>query len=184
MAEMVKAPESEEGGEAMAIDREASLREVLAEVNMLDLWEATKAIFAQWGCLAIFFILAATMGQIPTLLTGTNDGFGIPDWLIWLVVIWVFVGSYTADKSFHDHRFAWYFPKTGFLWSIPLACYFMVGIQIFRGIGPDANAWERAGRFALAATWWFPFFLAVSLLEIGHNRVMEKRMERQPISKI
>ena len=168
----------------MAIDREARLREVLAEVTMLDLWAATKAIFTQWGCLAIFFIVAVLMGQIPAFLTGTSEGFGIPDWLIWLFVIWVFVGGYTADKSFHEHRFAWYFPKAGFLWSIPLACYFMIGIQIFRGIGLDADAWERAGRFALAAAWWFPFFLAISLLEIGHNRLMEKRTECQPTGKL
>jgi hypothetical protein len=183
MPEMIEAPELGNGGQAMVIDREARLREVLAEVNVLDLWDATKAIFTQWGCLAIFFIVAAIMGQIPAFLTGTSDGFGIPDWLIWLFVIWAFVGGYTADKSYHEHRFAWYFPKAGFLWSIPLACYFMVGIQIFRGIGPDADAWERTGRFVLAAAWWFPFFLAVSLLEIGHNRLMEKRAERQPISK-
>ena len=35
----------------MPINREARLREVLAEVNMLDLLDATKAIFTQWGCL-------------------------------------------------------------------------------------------------------------------------------------
>ncbi len=53
----------------------------------------------------------------------------------------------------------------------------MVGIQIFIQMRPEADAWEKAGRFALAAAWWFPFFLAVSLLEIGHDRLMEKRLE-------
>ena len=47
----------------MAINREARLQEVLAEVNMLDLWAATKAIFTQWGCLALFSIMAAIAGQ-------------------------------------------------------------------------------------------------------------------------
>lgn len=136
------------------------------------------------GMLGHLFHCGSDHGTNPHILDRHNDGFGIPDWLIWLFVLWAFVGSYTADKSFHEHRFAWYFPKAGFLWSIPLACYFMVGIQIFRGIGPDADAWERAGRFVLAAAWWFPFFLAVSLLEIGHNRLMEKRTQRQPIGKI
>ncbi|RKF20774.1 hypothetical protein D6851_11720 [Altericroceibacterium spongiae] len=108
----------------------------------------------------------------------------VPDRPIWLFMIWVFVGSHTADKSFHEHRFAWYFPKAGFLWLIPLACYFMIGIQIFRGISSDAGAWEGAGRLVLAAAWWFPFFLAISLLEIGHNRLMEKRVECQPTGKL
>jgi hypothetical protein len=161
----------------MAMDREARLREVLAEVNMLDLWAAVKAIFTQWGCLAIFFAIAAIIGQIPAFVTGTSDGFGIPDWAFWLFALWVFIGGYTADQSYHDHPFAWYFPKAGFLWSIPLACYFMVGIQMFRGISPDVDAWERVARIALAAAWWFPFFLGVSLLEIGHKRLIEKRLE-------
>ena len=150
---------------------------------MLDLWAATKAIFTQWGCLALFSTMAAIAGQIPAFLTSTSDGFGIPDWLIWLFVIWALVGGYTADQSYHEHRFAWYFPKAGFLWSIPLACYLMVGIQIFRSISPDADGWERTGRFALTAAWWSPFFLAISLLEIGHNRLMEKRLEGQPPDK-
>jgi hypothetical protein len=50
--------------------------------------------------------------------------------------------------------------------------------------GPDADAWERTGRFVLAAAWWFPFFLAVSLLEIGHNRLMEKRLEEQSANRL
>lgn len=168
----------------MAINREARLREVLAEVNLLDLWAATKSIFTQWGCLAIFLVVAAIIGQVSAALTGTSDGLGIPDWLIWLLVLWMLVGSYTENKSYHEHRFVWYFPKAGFLWSIPLACYLMAGIQIFRGIDPDADAWEQGGQLALAAAWWFPFFLTVSLLEIGHNRLMEKRATGEPTEKM
>ena len=53
-------------------------------------------------------------------------------------------------------------------------CYFMVGIQIFRGMRLDADALERMGRLALAAAWRFPFFLGVSLLEIGPSRLLKK----------
>jgi hypothetical protein len=46
----------------MAINREARLREVLAEVNMLALWAATKSIFAQWGC---FSLWQPSLGKSP-----------------------------------------------------------------------------------------------------------------------
>jgi len=172
--EIVDAQLSEKG-KAVAVDREARLREVMAEVNMLDLWAATKATFTQLGLVAAFIILAAVIGQMPTLLIGTGGSFELPNWLIWLFVVWLWVSIYTADKSYHEHRFAWYFPRAGFLWSLPLASYFMVGFQLFWSIGPDVDLLERTGRYVLAAAWWFPFLLAVSLLEIGHNRLMQKR---------
>lgn len=159
----------------MKINREASLKEVLAEVNFLDLWAAAKAIFSQMGCLLIFFAILAFIGQVTGYSRDTGYGFGIPDWAFWLFTIWIFVGLYTSDTSYHEHRFAWYFPKLGFVWSTPLAFYFLVGIEIYRGGLPDMDAWEKAGHFLLAAIWWFPFFLGVSLLEIGHNRLMGKR---------
>ena len=51
------------------------------------------------GLLGTLFHYGCHRRAIPAFLTGTSDGFGIPDWLIWLIVIWALVGRYTADHG-------------------------------------------------------------------------------------
>ena len=161
----------------MAINREARLREVLAEVNVLDLWSATKSILSYWGCLAIFLIVVTTLSSLAGDAIGIKYEFDIPDWVVWLFFIWAFITIYTSEKSFHEHKFSWYFPRIGWLWSIPVAGYLLVGIQIYRIAAPDAEFLVKATYLALLVAWWFPSFLGISILEIGHSRLMEKRCE-------
>lgn len=86
--------------------QDATVKEVLAEVTMLDLWGAVKSPFTQWGCLGAFFLVSLLLRSIGTLVTGSEDGFGIPSWVIWLFVLWIFIAAYTENHSYHEHRFA------------------------------------------------------------------------------
>lgn len=164
----------------MEQDNEASLREVLAEVSVLDLWAATKTIFSQWGCFAIFLIIATVLDNATSIVTGSIDSLGIPDWGYWLFLIWVCLAFCTQYTSYHDYRFTWYFPKAGWIRSLPLAAYLLIGVQIFRGDNTGADFWAKAAHTAVLAAWWFPFFLGIMVLQIGHGRVMEKRSADRP----
>jgi hypothetical protein len=157
-------------------DKEATVREVLAEVNLLDVGAAIKSILVQLGCTGIFILASVFIGQGINLFAGSEDaGWGIPDWVYWVFLIWVMVSIYTSEYSYHDHRFAWYFPKLGWFWSLPFAFYIFATIQLFRAIDTNAS-WEiRLLQVLLLWLWMIPFFLFIAILEIGHNRVIEKR---------
>ncbi len=73
------------------IDREATLREVLGQVSLLDLGATIRSMFATLGCLGAFFLLIALLGKGLSFWTGMNDGLGIPDWAYWLFLIWMFL---------------------------------------------------------------------------------------------
>jgi len=160
------------------MNQDATVREVLAEVTMLDLWGAVKSLFTLWGCLGVFFLVSLLLGSIGSFLTGSEDGFGIPSWAISLFVLWVVIGGYTENHSYHEHRFAWYFPKVGWIGALPLAAYCLVGIEIVRSGDPGASLASKALHFALIVSWWLPMVLAIFVLEIGHRRLMEKRREQ------
>jgi hypothetical protein len=156
--------------------KEATLREVLAEVSVLDVGAAFKNVMVQLGCVGIFIIISVVVGQGVDLVSSSESSdWGIPNWAIWLAIIWVFTAAYTSDYSYHDHRFAWYFPKLGWLGSIPLALYIFAAVQLFRAIDPRADWVVRTIQLLLAWLWLVPFYLSVAVLEIGHNRLMDKR---------
>lgn len=159
------------------INREATLREVLAEVSLLDLGALIKKVLMQLGCFGLF-------GAAGLLLEGSfgmaNLGMpnlGVPDWAYWLFFIWIAIAVYTSGKSYH--QFAWYFPRAGWLGAIPLAAYLLLGIELSRAISPKADASVRAALFGLWLLWLTVFVLGLGILEIGHNRLMEKRAARR-----
>ena len=84
------------------INREATLREVLAEVSLLDLGALIKKVLMQLGCFGLF-------GAAGLLLEGSfgmaNLGMpnlGVPDWAYWLFFIWIAIAVYTSGKSYHQ----------------------------------------------------------------------------------
>lgn len=158
--------------------QDATVREVLAEVTMLDLWAAVRGLFSLWGCLGVFFLVSLFLGSIGSFVTGSEDGFGIPSWAVWLFLIWILIGGYTENHSYHEHRIAWYFPQVGWIGALPLAAYCLVGFQIIRSGDPDASFTSKALHFALIVSWWLPLALAILILEIGHGRLMEKRRQQ------
>jgi hypothetical protein len=159
------------------IDHEATLREVLAEVSLLEVGALIKSSLVTMGCMGV---LVAIVLLIDTG-TGSSDwisSWGIPGWAWWLFFIWLALGAYTYEKSYHEHRFAWYFPRTGYLGSIPIAIYLLLGIELFRAIDPKADLDVRAAQVGLWMLWLLVFALGLGVLEVGYNRLMEKRAAR------
>ena len=93
----------------------------------------------------------------------------------------MFVGIYTSEKSYHEHKLALYVPKAGWLGSLPIAAYAMIGFVLYHSGGSDTDTVTRIVRAFLWIAWAFPPFLALSLLEVGYNRLMEKRAEEMDL---
>lgn len=156
--------------------KEATLREVLAEVTLLDVGDIFKLVASALGCLGLALIFSLLIGLAVEFFNPTgNSGLAIPEWVVWLLVLWMFIGGYTSEKSYHEHSFAWYFPKLGWLRSIPLTLYIFVAVHLFQEIERDAG-WDVKGlQLVLALLWIAPFIFAILALEIGHKKLMEKR---------
>ncbi len=109
--------------------KEATLKEVLAEVSLADVGGMLKTWLSTLGCLGIgmaFVLLftAATQG------VGLPDDWGIPGWLVWLVLAWLFVHEATSVRSYHKLDMSWYFPKLGWFGSLLLAAYVVGFIEL------------------------------------------------------
>ncbi len=85
------------------------------------------------------------------------------------------LGDRTGDKSYHEIKFAWYFPKAGWLGSIPISIYLLLGIESSRGLDRDAQFGLQLIQDTLWVLWTIPPILGMSVLEIGHNRLMKNR---------
>lgn len=158
------------------LNKEATLREVLSEVTLLDVADVLKVQFAALGCLGIALVIGISFSLgVEFFAPSGNSSWSIPEWAFWLLFLWVFIALYTSDKSYHEHRFAWYFPKLGWLGSIPLALYIFAAIQLFRNIDREAEWGIKGIQLLIAYLWLFPFLLFALVLEVGHKKLMEKR---------
>lgn len=163
----------------MRAEKEATLREVLGEVSLLDVGRLLKNTFVTLGCLGIFYAIIFGVGAVASNATGFKmSDLGIPGWVIWVLVAWAYVFGATSDRSFHEWNASWYFPKLGWFSSLLLAAY-IVGF-IYLNI-PIFNMELGAERALAAVTFWLgyagPFLLFFSAINIGHSKLMEKRAE-------
>lgn len=160
-------------------DKEASLREVLAEVSLLDVGRLLKSAFLVLGCLGIFYALFFGVGAVASAATGyTMNDLGIPSWVIWLLLAWAYVFGATNDRSFHEWNASWYFPKLGWFSSLLLAAY-LVGF-VYLSI-PVFEMEQGLDRLLAAMLLWLayagPFLVFLSAINIGHQKLMEKRTQ-------
>jgi hypothetical protein len=157
------------------VNKEATLREVLAEVNLMDLGALLKSGFIMLGC---YGLLVGVILIAGALTAGGSDGkpwFGLPDWAVYIFAVWILLGGYTADQSYHEHKFAIYFPRAGFLWSIPIAIYLVFGFRALPSFDPASDWAERVFNWLLWMAYWTPIALCLGVLEIGHRKLIEKR---------
>jgi hypothetical protein len=158
------------------VTKEAALSEVLAEVSMLDLGKVVKRTLSSLGCLALFLLISAVLGS------GVEGGvhyampeLHVPSWLIWLAIAWFWIGMLTADKSYHDWEMSWYFPKLRWRASLLLAAYLVGGFEIYVAVlGMNQSA---ARVLAAAASYFYllPLWVSISVINVGHAKLMEKR---------
>ena len=160
-------------------EKEATLKEVLAEVSLLDVGRMLKEVFLSIGCLAIFwaifFVADATVFE-PAGWRFSN--LGVPDWAIWLFFTWIILAVATTEKSYHEFKASWYFPKLGWFISLLLAGYIVGFFQLMSW----ANSLSRIGDkgIAFGAIWFgylVPFLLFFSAINIGYAKLREKRQQ-------
>ena len=146
--------------------KEAELREVLAEVSLLDLARVLKATLASWGCLLVILVFAPVWDWAFGRVTSS---WSIPLWLIWTLILWGALAAATEYKSYHE--FGFYFPKLRWWASLLLAAYVVGFVELC------SRSWGKGGIIGMVAylLYLFPFLTFMSAIEIGHNNLMRKR---------
>jgi hypothetical protein len=157
-------------------NKEATLKEVLAEVSLADLGPMLRGWLKTLGCLGIFLAVAFVF-EVASDAAGLKlPNWGIPNWVWWLIVAWMIVYETTSGKSYHQVEMNWYFPKQGWFGSLLLAAYALGFIYLLIWV----NSMERGIESALAfvAVWvgyTAPFTAFASIMSLGHTNLVEKR---------
>jgi hypothetical protein len=160
-------------------EKEANLKEVLAEVSLVDVGRSIKSGLALMGCYLLFLLVVAAVAAF-----GHNSGYdvslGVPSWVIWLGLAWMYVYSATSSTSYHAFNGGWYFPKLGWFSSLVFASYLVGFVYLNRWVWDMELGVERG---AAAALVWViypaPFLLFLAVIRIGHDKLMEKRSAQQ-----
>lgn len=156
------------------ISKEATLKEVLAHVSVLDVWTAIKSAAFAVGCLGVLagigfvFAWGWKVASAPT--------FTLPAiaWISFIVAgyMWFILG----ERSWREFSINFYYPKASF-WNWLLSSGWVIAtIEVFRlsfRFGPPIGP----------VLFWFgyvfmvaPAFLFFSLINLGHQRLMEARL--------
>ena len=155
------------------ISKEATLREVLAEVSVLDLGGQIKTVLASIGCLGVFLVISSGIGAGVSAIA---PDLTVPD-VVWrAMLVFIFVMAFTENKSYHEFRFEWYFPKLGFGGWVTLTAYI---VGVWEAFELAAGIQETMPQYIAIGFVWLilllPFFLFLGILEVGHKRLVEKR---------
>ena len=155
---------------------EATLGEVLSEVTLADVGRKLKKGAGLLGCYAVFLIVILAITSVGKSTGYDLDQLGIPSWIIWLLLAWVYVYGATSERSFHTIDTSWYFPKLKWFGSLVLAAY-LVGFAY--GVHWVSNMDEGVERGIWAMLVWVgytsPFILFLSIISVGHDNLMKKR---------
>jgi hypothetical protein len=157
--------------------REATLKEVLAEVSVADIGNMFKGWLKTIGCLALFLAVVFLL-DVGLKGAGVSDwGFDIPGWVWGGLIAWAVIHQATSETSFHRLDWSWYFPKQGWLGSLLLAAYAVGFIYLLiwvwnmeRGIG------SGLAFFAVWLGYTAPFTAFTAVTSLGHKKLMEKRL--------
>ena len=156
-----------------SIDKEATFREAFAEVSLVDVGSQLKSVLGSMGCMAVFLMLSTAGGAGISAL---GFGFHVPN-IVWIALfVFIFVMAFTGEKSYHEWTLKLFFPKMRFVGWVITTAYLTSVIEAFRLVGrlPD----EMTRMFVISAIYLvllLPAVLFVGLLDLGHNRLMEKR---------
>jgi hypothetical protein len=163
--------------------KEATLGEVLSEVSLADLGRKLKSGAIWTACWLVFcgFILVVTSA-------GKDAGYdieqtGIPDRVFWLIMAWAFTYVATSERSYHEVKESWYFPRLGWFSSLLLAAYLLGFVYLLIEIAKMEIGLERG--VAFGAVWIgysSPFIFFLSVIAVGHSNLMDKRNAPGPTS--
>jgi len=155
------------------LDREAGWREVLEQVSVVDVGSQTKSLLIGaivWG---VFFALIVA---IEAGLSAADLGFHVPTTAWIALFVFIFVMGVTMDRSYHEWTFRFFFPKLGLIGWLVATAYLTLIIESLRLVKDLAGLFERGvAFFAVYLVLMAPGVLLLGLLELGHNRLMDKR---------
>lgn len=158
------------------LEEDARLGEVLAEVSVADIGRMLKTGGASFGCLAVYLLVIVAIISVADATGYGSEAWGIPDWVFWLLIVWLFVYAVTSQTSYHVWKMSWYFPKLNWLSSLLLAAYFVGFGYLLRWANAIDVGLERTVAFFLVYFGYMsPFLLFVSAISLGHSKLMEKR---------
>lgn len=157
--------------------KEATLKEVLAEVSLIDVGRILKGGLATMGCLLVFF---AVIGAISTATESAGyglDDLGVPYWPIWLIFAWAMVHSGTSSTSYHQWIMSWYFPKLGWFSSLLLAAYLLGFVYlVIEVLDLDLGLERTVAAILVWMVYPSPFILFLAVIEAGYAKLMERRL--------
>ena len=152
-----------------SISKEAGFKEVLNEVSILDLAQILKQTFASIGCFGFFVALSALFGWPDGDWLGIEKNIPMSVyWVFWVVIVWAWLATVTDHKSYHEIH--WYFPRLRWWASLLLAAY-LVGYG-----GIYYASWRSGMKLLVSLAYTSPFMVFMMLLEVGHAKLMEKRL--------
>lgn len=146
----------------------------MSEVTLVDLGGLLKVVFANLGCFAIFWVIIFV---VDTATAGAGFGnWSVINWIIWPLILWGIVYEYMSDRSYHEWKVGWYFPKLNWLGSLILSAYLTGFAYILKQVlGMELGLARDIASAAFFVVYACPFILFLSLLSIGHSKLMEKR---------
>jgi hypothetical protein len=156
------------------VSKEATLAEVMAEVSLADAGRVLKSTLAGVGSLVL---LIAIIGIVSAVAHPFVPDFTVPG-VVWrAIVVFVVVSVFTADKSWHGWTIGFYFPKLRFFGWLMLTAYITATIEALRATADLKPDFLGMGAYILLV--WLPVMLFHSVTELGHGRLMAKRMATQ-----
>lgn len=160
--------------------KEATLREVLAEISIVDLLRMLKKDLARIGCWGLFMVVIALVSAVVTGTKADVESWGIPGWVVWIFLGWGYAYAMTESHSYHTLEISWYFPKLGWFWSLVFAAYAVGFVELVFWVGSMEVGWDRT--VAAIAVWLgytFAMIFFLSAINAGHAKLMEKRASVQ-----
>jgi len=157
-------------------DKEATLGEVLAEVSLVDVGRMLKRGLATLGCWALFYVFIIVITSVTDSAGVGWDKLRVPGWLVWVLIGWAYVYGATSERSFHQLKMSWYFPKLNWLTSLLLTGYAVGFGYLLSALWQMPVGVERGAAFFAV---WFgytaPFVAFCSVTNAGYEKLMEKR---------
>ena len=156
------------------VDTEATLREVMDEVTLIDLGRYFKIIGINFGCLGFFFGIVSV---VNVGADAVNIGWDVPNF------VWVFFGSllvlltYTTDRSFRQWNMYFWFPKLSWGTAFVVPTVVAAIYQLFVVASDLPAGLPRNGAVAVVYLFClFPVLMFWDLSNLGHMRLMKKRI--------
>ena len=150
------------------MNKEATPSEVFTHINLADVGRSLK----NWLVLAVFYLVVVGCTEVMgRALPASPAPWSPGSFMLWAVIIWAFVYTLLAERSYHVIDASYYFPQLGWLGSLFFAV-FLVGFTFLGHI-----IFQETGRiaFLIVVLIAWPFIGLFNLMQIGHSRLMQAR---------